>query len=183
MVGTMRASDADERASVRLGAGVPPSPVELDAVDKQIVAILQADGRRSYAAIAKQVGVSEGTARSRVQRLMESELLQVVGIADPLRLGFGTMAMIGIRTAPGRANDVCRALVDIPETSYVVMSTGRFDVFAELVCRDLDTLRALLTERIQTIDGITSAESFVLLELHKLAYGWGVGEVDLPPEV
>ena len=82
MVGRMRASDADERASVRLGAGVPRSPVELDAVDKQIVAILQADGRRSYAAIAKQVGVSEGTARSRVQRLMESELLQVVGIAD-----------------------------------------------------------------------------------------------------
>lgn len=179
----MGSPETDRRTSVRLGAGIPASPIDLDAVDKQIVAILQADGRRSYSSIAKQVGVSEGTARSRVQRLMESELLQVVGIADPLRLGFGTMAMIGIRTEPGRANDVCRSLVDIPETSYVVMSTGRFDVFAELVCRDLDTLRSLLTEQIQTIDGITSAESFVLLEIHKLAYGWGVGEVDVPPSI
>ncbi|MEX1263182.1 MAG: Lrp/AsnC family transcriptional regulator [Actinomycetota bacterium] len=179
----MQPPDGEGRASVRYGAGVPPSPVELDRIDKQIVAILQADGRRSYVAIAKQVGVSEGTARSRVHRLTDSGLLQVVGIADPLRLGFGTMAMIGIRTAPGRTGDVCRALVAIPETSYVVTSTGRFDVFAEIVCRDLDSLGALLTQRIQTIDGVTSAESFVLLEIHKLAYGWGVGEVDLPPEV
>lgn len=178
----MASSDPNDRPTVQLGTGVPPAPVLLDEVDKQIIAILQADGRRSYASIAKQVGVSEGTARLRVQKLVDSTLLQIVGIADPLRLGFGTMAMIGIRCTPGKAPDVCRALVALPETSYVVMATGQFDVFAELVCRNLDAFRQILIERVQTIDGITSAESFVLLEIHKLAYGWGVGEVDTPPE-
>ena len=178
----MNPLEPDHRTLLSSKAGVPQAPVDLDDGDKQIIAILQADGRRSYAAIAKQVGVSEGTARSRVQRLTESGLLQIVGIADPLRLGFGTMAMIGIRAMPGKAHDVCRSLVAIPETSYVVMATGRFDVFAELVCRDLIALRELLTDRVQTIEGITSAESFVLLEIHKLAYGWGVGEVELAPE-
>jgi len=127
--------------------------------------------------------VSPGMIRLRYNRLVEMGFLKVVAITNPLSMGYDSMAMIGIRTEPGRANDVCRSLVDIPETSYVVMSTGRFDVFAELVCRDLDTLRSLLTEKIQTIDGITSAESFVLLEIHKLAYGWGVGEVDVPPSI
>jgi len=168
--------------TVPLGTGVPRAPVDLDAIDKQIIAMLQADGRRSYAAIAAHVGVSEGTARLRVKKLLDSTLLQIVGIADPLRLGFGTMAMIGIRCTPGRAQDVCRALVALPETSYVVMATGQFDVFAELVCRDLDAFRQVLTDRVQAIEGITSAESFVLLEIYKLAYGWGVGEVETPPD-
>lgn len=162
--------------------GVPAESVELDELDRQIVAILQADGRRSYASIAKQVGVSEGTARFRVQRLVDSSLLQIVGIADPLRLGFGTMAMVGIRVSPGFVQQVCSELVDIPETSYVVMATGRFDIFAELVCRDLSSFTRILTERISTIGGVVAAESFVLLEIHKLAYGWGVGEVDVALE-
>lgn len=162
--------------------GVPREPVELDSVDRRIIAILQADGRRSYASIAKQVGVSEGTARARVQRLVDSTLLQIVGIADPLRLGFGTMALIGIRVRPGTARSVARWLSALTETSYVVLATGQFDVVAELVCRDLDHFRNVLLEEIHACEDVVSAESFLLLEIYKLAYGWGVGEVDFPSD-
>ena len=167
--------------AARVGTGIPQGAVALDDTDRKIIAILQADGRRSYVWIARRVGVSEGTARNRVRRLLDSSLLQIVGIADPLRLGFGMMALVGIRVWPGRAQDVCRELVAIPETSYVVMATGPFDVFAELVCRDLASYTEVLTGRIHRIDGVTSAESFVLLDIYKLAYGWGVGEVNSPP--
>ncbi len=161
--------------------GVPTNPVEIDATDRKIIALLQADGRRSFASIARIVGVSEGTARSRVQRLIDSSLVQIVGIADPLRLGFGTMALVGIRVKPGATERVARRLVEIPETSYVVIATGRFDVFAEVVCRNLDEFRRVMLEGIQQIEDVEHAESFVLLEIHKLAYGWGVGEVDVSP--
>ena len=161
--------------------GVPLDVVEIDATDRRIIALLQADGRRSFASIARTVGVSEGTARARVQRLIDSSLVQIVGIADPLRLGFGTMALIGIRVKAGAAERVARRLVDIPETSYVVIATGRFDLFAEVVCRTLDEFRQVILERIQKIEDVEHAESFVLLEIHKLAYGWGVGEVDVSP--
>jgi Lrp/AsnC family transcriptional regulator, regulator for asnA, asnC and gidA len=151
--------------------------ITLDDLDRRVIAILQADGRRPYSAIAAELGVSEGTVRHRIQRLTDAELLQIVGVADPLRLGFGTRAMIGVKVRPGCVHEVCQALVQIPETSYVVVASGRYDVFVEVVCRDMPALTALLTERLPRIDGVADLETSLLLEVHKLAYGWGVGEV------
>lgn len=162
--------------------GVPARPVVLDTVDKQVIAILQADGRTPYSGIAAEVGVSEGTIRHRVQRLTDAGLLQIVGIADPLRLGFGTMAMIGVKVKPGSVHRVCEALVALPETSYVAVASGRYDVFAEVVCRDMAALTALITERLHAIEGVADMETSILFELHKLAYGWGVDKVDFAAE-
>jgi len=163
------------------GTGIPAEPVQLDEIDRRIIAILQADGRRSYSSISAEIEINEATVRYRVQRLLDTQLLQIVGIADPLRLGFGMMAMVGISVKPGAIEEVCERLVELHETSYVVVTTGRFDILAEVVCRDIAAFTHLLTERIHAIEGVLGAESFVLLEIHKLAYGWGVGEVEVAP--
>lgn len=151
--------------------------LHLDQLDQGIIEALQRDGRRPYARIASELGMSEGAVRYRVQRLEESGILQVVGIADPLKIGFNTMALIGVRVEPGKLPAVTAELAKLPEASYVATVTGAFDVMVEVICRDPAHFRTFLTDGIHPIPGIRSAESFMILELHKLAYGWGVGDV------
>lgn len=150
--------------------------VKLDDVDKQIISALQADGRRPYSRIAADLDVSESVVRYRAQRLEQAGVLQVVGIADPLRIGFDRMALIGLKVRPGTLDAVCAAITELPETSYVAALAGSFDAIVEVVCRDTAHFTELL-KRLHLVDGVTSTESFLVLEIHKMAYGWGVGEV------
>lgn len=142
---------------------------------------MQSEGRRPYSRIARDVGVSESVVRYRVQRLEQAGMLQVVGIADPLRIGFDRMALIGISVRPGTVDAVAEALTAFPETSYVAAIAGSFDLIAEVVCRDTAHFSELLTGRLQHVDGVVSTQSFLILQIHKMAYGWGAGEVAVAP--
>ena len=147
-------------------------PPSLDAVSKGIIEQLQEDGRRSYAEIGKAVGLSEAAVRQRVQKLSDAGVMQVVAVTDPMQLGFARQAMIGVRVT-GDTTVVAEALGEIPEIDYVVLTAGSFDVLAELVCEDDDTLITLLNQRIRNIPGVLSTETFVYLKLHKQHYNWG----------
>ncbi|MEV7286326.1 Lrp/AsnC family transcriptional regulator [Streptomyces sp. NPDC093252] len=150
----------------------------LDDIDRRIIAILQADGRRAYSQIAEDLGIPASSVRYRVQRLEENGVLQIVGIANPLTIGFDRFAMIGLKVRPGMTREVCRQLRELPETSYVIMTAGQYDVMAEVICRDTDHFTDLVNERMHLMEGVISTESFFVLEVHKMAYGWGVGEVE-----
>ena len=150
------------------GAGVA-----LDEVSKGIIEQLQQDGRRSYAAIGKVVGLSEAAVRQRVQRLVESGVMQVVAVTDPLELGFARQAMVGIRVH-GPLEPVADTLAELPEVDYVVITAGSYDVLAELVCESDDHLLSLISGRIRTIEGVVSTETFMYLKLRKQTYSWGV---------
>jgi Lrp/AsnC family transcriptional regulator for asnA, asnC and gidA len=152
---------------------------KLDETDRRIIAALQAEGRRPYSRIAADLGVSESVVRYRAGRLEQAGILQVVGIADPLRIGFDHMALIGLKVRPGTIRDVCAAVTAFPETSYVANTAGSFDAVVEVICRDTAHFTELLQERIQRVDGVVSTESFFVLEIHKMAYGWGVPEVEV----
>jgi Lrp/AsnC family transcriptional regulator for asnA, asnC and gidA len=154
-------------------------PLRLDDLDRRIIAVLQTDGRRPFSRIAGELDVSESVVRYRVGRLEEHGLLQIVGIADPLRIGFDRMALLGVRVQPGKLPDVCAAVSALPETSYVAETAGSFDLFVEVVCRDTSHFAELLKERLHRIDGITAVDSFLVLGIHKLAYGWGVPGVEI----
>src|SRR5213596_653414 len=103
--------------------------VVLDDVSKQIIEQLQQDGRRSYAAIGKAVGLSEAAVRQRVQRLQDAGVMQIVAVTDPLTLGFRRQAMIAIKT-DGDLEKVAGQLADMEEIDYVVITAGSFDVLA-----------------------------------------------------
>ena len=145
----------------------------LDQVSKAIIEQLQQDGRRSYAAIGKVVGLSEAAVRQRVQRLVDSGVMQVVAVTDPLELGFARQAMIGIRVT-GQLEPVADALAELPEVDYVVITAGSYDLLAELVCESDDHLLSLISEKIRTIEGVVSTETFMYLQLRKQTYSWGV---------
>ena len=149
----------------------PPSGI-LDDVSKSIIEHLQTDGRRSYASIAKSVGLSEAAVRQRVQRLLDSDVMQIVAVTDPLQMGFTRQAMVGIR-AEGELNLVSDRLTEMPEVNYVVTTAGSFDLIIEVVCEDDDELLNLLSRRIRTLPGVVSTETFVYLKLNKQHYNWG----------
>ena len=157
---------------------IPVAP--LDEIDRRIVAELQVEGRRSYTKIAADLGVSESVVRFRVQRLEREGVLQIVGIADPFKIGFELMTLLGVRIVPGQLKSVVKALEAFPETSYVATVAGGFDLFVEIVCRDTAHFNELLTGRLQNIPGIAETTSFMILEIHKMAYGWGVGGISTP---
>jgi Lrp/AsnC family transcriptional regulator for asnA, asnC and gidA len=126
-----------------------------------------------YAAIGKAVGLSEAAVRQRVQRLLDSGVMQIVAVTDPLQLGFARQAMIGIH-AEGDLEPVAEELSRMPEVDYVIVTAGSFDVIVEVVCESDDHLLELLQKRIRAIAGVRSTESFVYLKLHKQTYSWGV---------
>jgi len=144
----------------------------LDETSKRIIEQLQADGRRPYASIGKAVGLSEAAVRQRVQRLLDSGVMQIVAVTDPLQVGFSRQAMIGVRVA-GDITAVADRLADLDEVDYVVITAGSFDVLAEVVCEDDDHLLDVLTNHIRTLPGVLSTETFVYLRLRKQLYDWG----------
>lgn len=158
----------------RKSDGAEPAPrADLDEVSKRIIEQLQQDGRRSYAAIGKAVGLSEAAVRQRVQRLLDSGTVQIVAVTDPMQLGFARQAMIGIR-AEGDLDPIAESLATMAEVDYVVITAGSFDLMAEVVCESDDHLLELLSKRIRALPGVRSTESFVYLKLHKQTYSWGV---------
>jgi Lrp/AsnC family transcriptional regulator for asnA, asnC and gidA len=145
----------------------------LDNISKAIIAQLQVDGRRSYAAIGKAVGLSEAAVRQRVQRLTEAGVMQVVAVTDPLELGFDRQAMIGIKAA-GALEPIADELAKMDEVEYVVITAGSFDLLAEVLCESDEHLLQVLSERIRQIEGVKETETFVYLKLVKQTYSWGV---------
>src|SRR6476660_7875180 len=148
-----------------------PGGLVPDDVSKQIIEQLQSDGRRSYAAIGKAVGLSEAAARQRVQRLVDAGVMQIVAVTDPLTLGFRRQTMIGIRCVVDLER-VADLLADMTEIDYVVITAGSFDLLAEVVCEDDDQLLEIIS-RVRTIPSVTTTETFVYLKLRKQTYSWG----------
>ena len=149
------------------------APVHLDDVSKAIIEQLQQDGRRSYAAIGKVVGLSEAAVRQRVQRLIDGGVMQVVAVTDPLELGFARQAMVGVRVQ-GPLEPVADALTALDEVDYVVITAGSFDLLVEVVCESDDHLLDLISSRIRTVEGVVATETFMYLSLRKQTYSWGV---------
>lgn len=145
----------------------------LDDLDKAIIKALQADGRRPYAQIGRELEVPEATVRQRAERLISRGIVQVVGVTDPLAMGFQQPALIGLKVEPGRLERVAEAIADLEEVTYVVLTAGRFDLVCEVVCEDNEDLLHVLTDRLATIEGITSTETLVELRFVKESYQWG----------
>ncbi len=98
--------------------------------------------------------------------------MQIVAVTDPLQLGFRRQAMIGIQ-GEGDVVELADALAAMPEVDYVVITAGSFDVLAEAVCEDDEHLLELVGQRIRTLPGVRSTETFVYMKLRKQHYNWG----------
>jgi Lrp/AsnC family transcriptional regulator for asnA, asnC and gidA len=171
----------EEAQPLRLASGGdarrgPVAPARrVDDLDRGIIESLQENGRDSFRAIAGRLGVSEATVRARYARLTGEGILQVVGVTNPLGLGF-EQALVGIKTS-GPPDAVSDEISHWPEADYVVVTAGQFDIVVEVVASDRRHLLDL-TNRMRALDGVVSTETFFYLEMWKQRYDWGSGARD-----
>jgi len=150
--------------------GPVSAPRRIDALDQGIIEALQANGRESFRAIAARLGVSEATVRARYARLCDDDILQVVGVTNPLGLGF-EQALIGVKTS-GPPQPCADEIASWPEADYVVITAGQYDLVVEIVAADRRDLLDV-TNRMRALDGVVSTETFLYLDLVKQLYDWG----------
>lgn len=145
--------------------------MQLDEQNRAIIAALQEDGRRPYADIAKQIGLSEAAVRQRVKKLTGNGTLQIVAVTNQLQMGFRRPAMLTI-TIDGDTGPVADKLVAMPEVDYLVATAGSIDLLAEVVAVDDADLYRIVNE-IRAIPGIRTCETHVYFAIHKQTYQWG----------
>lgn len=143
---------------------------DLDEVDQYIIEAMRQDGRIAFAQIAQQLNVSPGMIRVRYNRLVDLGILKVVAVTNPLRMGYKTMAMIGIRTEGEKMLQVAEQVSAFEEVIYLIVVSGRYDIIAEVVCRDHAHLLRFLTEKLYKVDGVRESESFMHLKIQKEVY-------------
>lgn len=143
----------------------------MDDLDLAILGLLQTDGRRPFTDIALALGVSEGTVRNRVARLREEKILHIVGLVDPNSLGFNAPAMIGVSIVEGDIEKIASDIASFPEVSYLIMVSGEFDLFVEVLCKDREHLANFLNQKLRRIYGVGKTQTFMTLRTFKMAYG------------
>ena len=146
---------------------------QLDDVSLAIIEQLQQDGRRSFAAISKAVGLSEAAVRQRVAKMVDTGIMQIVAVTDPAHLGYSRVAMIGV-TVSGDIDEAVEAIAAYPEVDYVVVTAGSFDLLVEVVATDSDDLLAIVNDRIRAVPGVARAETFTYYGIHTHRFTWGV---------
>lgn len=144
----------------------------LDEVDEAIIGLLHEDGRRPYGEIGRAVGLSEAATRQRVNRMREAGLLRIVAFTDPLRVGQGVVALIGLRVV-GDVRQVAARLAEVQAIEYVVLTAGSFDLMVEVVCESQTALLDLINDHIRPVEGVRETETFVYLSIEKQVFAWG----------
>jgi Lrp/AsnC family transcriptional regulator, regulator for asnA, asnC and gidA len=145
---------------------------ELDEIDRALITALQNDGRLGYTELGVLVGLTAGGARKRVKRLEDREIIQVVAVTDPLRLGYQSMAMVGI-VANGDVEEIARLAGEINEVIYTVLTAGRYDLLVEVIGADQGDLFETINRKLRNIPGVARAETFTYYGIRTHRFGWG----------
>lgn len=145
----------------------------MDDTDRAILRELQVDGRIPYADLGPKVGLSPSAARLRLQRLIDTKAVQVVGVTDPMTTGQQTMALLGLRI-DGDPRAVADELSRHDEVVYTVLTAGSFDLFAEVVCSKPRDLLDFINDVVRPVEGVASAENFPYFAIHTHRFLWHV---------
>lgn len=139
----------------------------IDEIDRKIIDALQIDGRRPFTKLAAELGISEASVRQRVANLINTRVMQIVAITNPVKLGYELAGMIGIRVAGERLLEVAEQISAFDEVIYLIVCAGSFDLLAEVVCQDNDHLLRFLTEKLYRVEGVQQTETFLYLRVEK----------------
>jgi Lrp/AsnC family transcriptional regulator for asnA, asnC and gidA len=157
-----------------------PAKSTIDEIDQRIIEALQLDGRRPFTKLAAELGISEASVRQRVANLINNQVMQIVAITNPLKMGFSLASMISIRVSGDRLLEVAREISAFDEVIYLIICAGNPDLLAEVVCQDNDHLLSFLTEKLYKVPGVLQTESHPYLRVVKDT-GTAAGLLPTPP--
>ena len=141
--------------------------MKIDDRDRQILALLKTDARRSNAALARDLGVSEATVRRRINSMIDDDVVSVKAVPNSRRLGLSTSALIGIDVQPGMGEAVTTALKARDEVVFLGTCAGRYDLVARVLVTDWAELRKFLEEFVTKVGGVQKTETLILLDMKK----------------
>ncbi|HRW11029.1 MAG TPA: Lrp/AsnC family transcriptional regulator, partial [Caldilineaceae bacterium] len=144
----------------------------LDNADRAIIQALKSDARMPFSQIAEQLGVSPGMVRQRVQRMTESGVLQLVAVTNPLKIGYHTMALIGVKADGNRLQEIAREISAFEEVIYLTICSAAYNLLVEVTCLDNGHLLTFLTEKLYGVKGVRDSETFIYLDIVKEFYTW-----------
>lgn len=144
----------------------------LDDFDREIIRLLQTDGRMPFLTIANQLGLAEGTVRRRVAKLLDEGLMRVVGMANPFKVGLKTVSIVGLKVDRGKIEPIAEKLSSLNEVRYVALSTGNYDLVIEVVVANNDELLTFLVDTLSGIPGINNTGTSIVLKVAKEDLAW-----------
>ena len=145
----------------------------LDQIDCQMIELLQKDGRISNTEIAKKIGLSEATVRTRLNRLIEDEYIQIVAVSNPIKLGFKIVGNIRVHVDIKKMDKIIGELKKLKPLWFIVQSTGGTGIDGEFIVKNLEELNELIFKKINKIDGVRKTETSLFLNYIKRQYDWG----------
>lgn len=155
--------------------------VDLDRVERMMIALLQKDGRLGVQALARKLGVSDVTARRKLRRLLADEIVQIVAAVDPFQVGFESPVIIGLKIDRARIDEIATKLCEHPSIRYVAAATGNVDLLIEVVAASNHELAEFVLVYLASIQGILDTETSLILRIYKQTWNWGVRGVEGSP--
>lgn len=143
----------------------------MDELDNLIIKQLQQDGRKPFTNIAQKLGVTEGTIRNRVRRLLDKQAVQIIGVIDPHQIGYDAPAWIGVTVHPAQLEEAAQQIGALPEVSYLIMVSGEYDLIVEVLCRNREHLASFIREHLQKVEGVQRTQTSLILHTYKMAQG------------
>jgi Lrp/AsnC family transcriptional regulator, regulator for asnA, asnC and gidA len=151
----------------------PQDKLRPDPIDCKMIELLQQDGRIPNTVLAKKIGISEATVRIRLNRLIEDEVIQIVAVSNPMKLGFEIVGIIRIHVDIHKMEHITGELKKLDALWFIVQTTGGTGIDAEFVVKDIQELNELIFEKINRIDGVNQTETSLILKFIKRNYHWG----------
>ena len=158
--------------------GIGTLSLMIDKTDSQIICFLQEDGRMPYTKIAEELGISEATVRTRIQRLISEKIISIVAVCEPRKLGFALTGNIKLHISPRNLKEVIRALKQFREITYIALMTGNSDIDIDFVVKSLAGLHTLIHDKIGGIEGILTVETSIITSYEKEIFNYGTGLSD-----
>jgi len=159
----------------------PFGPTKIDDLDRRILKRLRPNARRSYAGIARELGVSEPTVRNRVDRLIKrGAILPMTGV-NPAAIGLPVDVMVGIRVSRGYGRGVGERLAAMKNVAYLGYTTGSFDILIEVHLPDNEALYRFLNEDLDKIEGIAYTDTWHILRTDTTNFEWAGEDVGAAP--
>ena len=155
----------------------------IDEIDQRIIEALQLDGRRPFTKLAAELGISEASVRQRVANLINNQVMQIVAITNPLKMGYSLACMVSIRVSGERLLEAAREIATFDEVIYLIICAGNPDLLAEVVCQDNDHLLRFLTEKLYKVPGVLQTETHPYLRVVKQNNWAFLSQAQLSPTV
>lgn len=150
----------------------------LDNMDRDIVQILQVDGRTSNSEIARRLGVTETTVRKRLAALLDGDYIEIVAVPTPRLAGFSQSAIMGITTNLRNLRQIAASITARPEVRYCGVSTGRYNLIIEAFFADNSHLVEFVTDVLGQMPGVTDVETSLILTIEKFSADWQIDSED-----